>query len=261
MKRLVLSSFGISLRVFAAVVAAGCASEPASEPAARSASPATSAGEETETAKAAFDRAHHMQASLWLAISTRDALIEGDFEDAKTTARALATHDYAGTIPDPWKHWIGEVQKHAGEITVAKGIDDASQSLAALALACGNCHYHHGAGPAVATPPSVEWKDGPDTIDERMIRHADGIQEMWLGLVEPSDDAWRAGTITITRAPLTPPTTEDGSVDARAASAIERVRGLAKRARTATTYAERGMIYGELIATCGHCHTTTPRAL
>jgi len=245
----------------ALILATGaCASEPAPKRQTSAASPASSAGQEADTAKAAFDRAHHMQASLWLALSTRDALVDGDLEDAKTSARALASHDYAGTIPDAWKHWIGEVQKQAGEITIAGNVDDASQSLAALALACGNCHYHHDAGPAVAPEPPVEWREGPDTLDERMIRHADGVVQMWAGLVQPSDDAWRAGTITITRAPLEAPITQDGKTDPRSGAALERVRGLAKRARTAATYAERGMIYGELIATCAHCHATMPRS-
>jgi hypothetical protein len=245
----------------ALILATGaCASEPAPEPQTSAASPASSVGHEADAAKEAFDRAHHMQASLWLALSTRDALVDGALEDAKSSARALAAHDYAGTIPDAWKHWIGEVQKQAGEITIAADVDDASQSLAALALACGNCHYHHDAGPAVAPAPPVAWKDGPDTLDGRMMRHADGVAQMWAGLVLPSDDAWRAGTITITRAPIAAPITKDGTTDSRSSAALERVRGLAKRARTASTYAERGMIFGELIATCAHCHTTTPRS-
>jgi hypothetical protein len=232
--------------------------EPTPQPAPR---PASSGGDHGSTAKQSFDRAHHMQATLWMALSARDALIDGDLGEAKTAARALAQHDYEASVPATWKPWIGELQKYAGDLVIAKGIDDAAQSLAAIGLACGSCHYHHEAGLTVRREPPMAWEDSNDTIGERMDRHAQGIEQMWMGLVQPSEQAWRSGTVTLTRAPLEAPATEGGSVGPRAAAEIERVRGLARRARTASSHAERAQIYGQLIAGCGHCHTTTPRSL
>ncbi len=202
-----------------------------------------------------------MQATLWMALTARDALIDGNLGEAKTAARALAQHDYEASVPAAWKPWIGDVQKHAGELVIAQGIDDAAQSLSAIALACGSCHYHHEAGLTVRREPPMAWEDSSDTISERMDRHAQGIEQMWMGLVQPSEEAWRSGTVTLTRAPLEAPTTEEGHVGPRAGAEIERVRGLARRARTASTHAERAQIYGQLIAGCGNCHTTTPRSL
>jgi cytochrome c553 len=222
---------------------------------------ASSGGEPTASTRKSFDRAHHMQATLWMALSARDALIDGNLGEAKTAARALAQHDYEASVPATWKPWIGELQKHAGDLVIAKGIDDAAQSLSAIGLACGSCHYHHEAGLTVRREPPMAWEDSSDTIGERMDRHAQGIEQMWTGLVQPSEEAWRSGTVTLTRAPLEAPTTEGGTVGPRAAAEIERVRGLARRARTASSHAERAQIYGQLIAGCGHCHTTTPRSL
>jgi len=224
-------------------------------------SPAKSSGEESASAQLVFDRAHHMQASLWLAMHTRDAVIEGDLNEAKEAARALASHDYGNTIPEDWKKWIGDLTKGAEGVVLAGGIEDAGQGVGAIALACGNCHFHHNAGPEVQRAPPMEWRDSTDSVDERMERHSAGIAQMWAGLVEPSEEAWRSGTITLTRAPLAPPQTADGSVGPRAAAEIERVRELAKRARTAGSHEERAQIYGELVAGCGHCHTTTPRSM
>jgi len=240
--------------LIACVMATACATST------KHSTPAESTGQESATTTKVFDRAEHMQASLLLASHARDAVIDGNLSKAKEAARALAKHDFGGTIADSWKKWIGDVRKGADDVVLAGGLDDAAQGVGAVALACGNCHYHHDAGPVQREPP-VAWLDSDDTLAERMDRHSAGVEQLWIGLVAPSEEAWRAGTVTLTRAPLAPPQTQDGSVGPRAAAEIERVRNLGKRARTASTHAERAQIYGELVAGCGRCHTTTPRSM
>lgn len=77
---------------------------------------------------------------------------------------------------------------------------------------------------------------------------------MWDGLVMPSDDAWRSGTVTITRAPLVAPEQAQKPVPPALHERIEVTRELGKQARLATTYQERGRVFGELIAGCAQCH-------
>jgi hypothetical protein len=88
-----------------------------------------------------------------------------------------------------------------------------------------------------------------------MQRHELAIVQMWDGLVLPSENAWRSGTVTITRAPLRAPELAGRPISPALHERIEATRGLAKQARLATTYQERGRVYGELIAGCAQCHS------
>jgi hypothetical protein len=232
----------------------GCAaSEPAGEPAA--APPAASAGAEQAAAEPP-DRAHHMQHTFWMAVRARDAVAANDLAAAKVAARELEQYDYGATLPESWKPWVAQMKQQAGELVLAAGVEDAGRAVGALGLSCGNCHHAQKAGPTEEREPPVAWKDPPDTVTERMDRHYEGIEQLWQGLVQPSEEAWRSGTTTLTRAPLSPPQAKEGAVDPGAASAIERVRELARRARAASSHKERAAVYGELIAGCGHCHMT-----
>lgn len=243
-------------------IAAACAAP--DHPVAATATTATTAttqGDDAAPAERTFDRTQHMKASLWLALSARDAVIDGNMNEARSAARALAAHDYGTSVPVAWKKWIGDVQRAAEDVVLAQSLSDAGRAVAAIGLACGNCHYHHDAGPDLEREPPMAWQEPSDTLGERMDRHSVGIDQMWTGLIQPSEDAWRAGTVTLTRAPLSAPQTEGSAVGPRSAAEIELVRNLAKRARIARSYEERAQVYGDLIAGCGHCHTSTPRSL
>ena len=204
------------------------------------------------------DRRAHMQGTFWLAIIARDALIDGDLDAARSAAHELAEHDYAGAFPASWKHWVGEMQKQARALAIAADDAEAGQAVGALAVACGSCHRDQKGGFRLANAEAMPWRDPPETITERMDRHAVGIEQMWFGLIAPSDDVWRAGTVTLTRAPLEAPLEgEEDPVDERSHAELERLRELAKQARSAPTYAARAQVYGAAITTCAHCHYAT----
>jgi hypothetical protein len=236
--------------------ALGCSS---SAPAPAAASPQSSTGaEQVAPAPAAStpapDLAYHMRASFWAAVQARDALIVGDLARAQSAADDLAKYDYAGLLPDDWKHWTGQLQQYAKELSMAPNLAAAAQELGRMALVCGDCHDLHQRGPTRPAIKALPWEDPPEDFDARMHRHQLGIAQMWDGLVLPSEDAWRSGTVTITRAPLRAPEVAAEPIDEATNQRIEEVRALAKQARTAGTYQERGRIYGELIARCANCH-------
>jgi hypothetical protein len=205
-------------------------------------------------ASAAPDRAQHMQATFWMAVAARDALVAGNLAGAKRAAQALAEHDYAGTLPEDWKHWVKQMQQRADEVVLAADVDAAAQAVAGLGLACGDCHSHLQRGPKPADEAALAWKDPPEELQERMHRHETGVDQLWLGLVRPSEAAWRNGTVTLTRAPLAPVLREGEEASPEFAVKLEKVRELGKRARTATSYSERASVYGELLAGCANCH-------
>lgn len=219
--------------------------ERASEPAAPAAEPA---------AAAEPDLAAHMQASFWMAVRARDALIAGDLASAQRAADALASHDYGHLLPADWNHWVVLMRQYARELSMAPNPVAAGQELGRLALVCGDCHDLHQRGPERVRPDPEPWRDPPEELGERMLRHQIGAEQLWEGLVLPSETSFRSGITTLTRAPLRAPEREGEPIDAAMNARIEKVRTLAKAARAATTYQARGQIFGELIATCADCH-------
>ena len=242
--------------VAAVCLALGCSDRPSEEPrvAASGGAEQSPVATEQDDQAGAPDLAYHMRESFWDAVRARDAIIKGDLATAHAAADALAAHDYGRLLPPDWKHWTASMQQYARELSMAPNLSAAAAELGKLALVCGDCHDMHQRGPARPKLKALPWEDPPETLDARMHRHQLGIAQIWDGLVLPSEEAFRNGTITITRAPLVPPEVADEAVDPQLSAAIEEVRGLAKQARVATTYEERGRIYGELIARCANCH-------
>lgn len=239
-----------------ALVACGSAQSP--KPAQSSTAPSVRSASGAEQVAAAPaeppDLGWHMRATFWDSLTARDALIKGDLAAAQRAAEQIAQTDYSRMLPADWKVGVGALQQHAAALSIAPNLSAAAQELGRMALACGECHEVRAQGPGRVRTAPLPWEDPPDSWDERMHRHQLGIAQMWDGLVLPSEGAWRSGTVTITRAPLRAPEVAEGSVSPELHARIEATRDLGKQARLATTYQERGRVYGELIAGCAQCH-------
>ena len=201
-----------------------------------------------------FDRAAHMQATFWAALVARDEVIAGDLPAAQAAARSLADHDYESTLPADWRHWVVQMQERARDVTLAPDLPSAAQAVGALGLSCGNCHAQMRTTPEPSAGDALPWKDPPEALDERMLRHAVGADLLWSGLTQASERAWLDGTLTLTRAPLEPASQHGEPIDPAMQAKVEQVRTLAERARAARSHPERAIIYGELVARCAECH-------
>lgn len=219
-------------------------------------SPANIAGTAAQTAS---DPAAHMEANFLQAERARDALVFGRLQDARSHARALRDRDQAAAFPGTQRHFLEAMRQHADEVVLAGGLMDAGLAIGRLGVTCGNCHHQSKAGPQAEPVTALPWKAPPEPVMARMLRHDIGVLQMWQGLTAPSDKAWHQGAITLTRAPLEAPQDAGEDVGDRAHAAMERIRELARAARVATTHAERGDIYGGLIAECAACHLAPPR--
>lgn len=241
-----LKRFGIGSAFCWLLAASSCAAPAA--PAARA--PQSPGPAEAVSPKSPPDVGYHMRASFWDALEARDALIAGDLARAHRAADRLAETDYASLLPPSWLHWTAQLQQRARELSLAGDMSGAAQALGRIALTCGECHELRDKGPAHPRVQPLPWEDPPEQLEARMLRHQLGIAQMWDGLVLPSEQAFRSGTVTITRAPLRAPEPSDETIE----RSIEEIRALAKDARRATTYEERGRVYGELISRCAQCH-------
>jgi hypothetical protein len=80
-----------------------------------------------------------------------------------------------------------------------------------------------------------------------MLAHEIATEQLWQGVVAPSDAAWMAGAEALIAAPELASDVQD--VGNRAAH----VRDLARRAK-ATASDERAELFGHLLLTCAGCH-------
>jgi hypothetical protein len=233
---------------------AGCEAVSTPKSAAASGSEGAPAATRASPASAPPDLAAHMQASFWEAIRARDALISADLPAAQRAAEALANQDLHPLVPADWLHWVNAMQQSARELSMAPTLASASAEIARLALICGECHELHRRDPDRGRTDPQPWPEPQDDLEFRMLRHQIGADQLWDGLVLPSENLFRSGTMTLARAPLAPPEQNGRPVGPALQERIEAVRTLARQAREATTYSERGRVYGELIARCADCH-------
>lgn len=84
-----------------------------------------------------------------------------------------------------------------------------------------------------------------------MALHQYAAEQMWLGLVVPSHEAWIRGSDAISE--HWNPVGEQ-AVDGSISNRIEAIREMGPSLREAQTPLARAEAYGRLIAGCGGCH-------
>lgn len=250
----------VVLAVATTLAAAGCGHSGAtSGPAADEGRKAGAAPAATSTPSGgAPDLGYHMQASFWGAVAARDAVIAGDLQAAREHSAKLSQERFE-VLPERWKHWIAEMQKNAGDAATAADINETAHWVASLGVTCGNCHWYSGEGPKFGAQHGAETAAEPESIEDRMKRHAHAADDLWTGLVMPSEQAWKRGAKRLAEAPPERPLREGEEVNAHFAEALNQIKALGLRAQLVRTPHQRAEVYGELISRCAHCHAVVPR--
>ncbi len=180
-----------------------------------------------------------------------DAVVKGDLDVAKATAKWIVENTVKDEMPIKWRPNVPPVVDAATDVVEATDLETASKGLAELGNACGKCHAAMGIEmeiPDKAPPPEA------DDAAAHMKRHQWGVQRMWEGLVAPSDDAWTRGAKALAEAPLE--VTSDTAAEKKEGQGIaDQVHGLGTAALGQTVPDERASTYGQLIYTCSKCHS------
>lgn len=184
-------------------------------------------------------------------VALRDAIARADLDSARREAKVLADLRIEGPVDPTWRRKLDAMNQAAARVLEAKDLAQASRGLSALATTCGDCHASLGGpGPVVGTPPAEASGAVP-----RMKRHYWAAARLWDGLVVPSDDAWKAGANVLADAPLEPEALTPGKTPVPKVGVLARsVRDVAKKAIAATSPADRGAAYAEVISSCSSCH-------
>ena len=186
-------------------------------------------------------------------VTIQQAVIRGDLEDVREPARWLAEHQTTGDVASPSAALLTNMRSVAKRASDAKTLPAAAGDAAALVATCGNCHAALSVRPKL--PPVPDVPAGATGTAEHMLEHQHAVDQMYQGLVGPSDDQWMKGAKELTASPLARnDLPRDPALTNDIAAAEARTHQLAEKALQTKDMNGRAAIYGEIIAGCGQCH-------
>jgi cytochrome c553 len=187
--------------------------------------------------------ADHMEQHFEQVDAVMTAVIAGDLAAVKRPAGWLASHEPADDLPGDWEPFVTDMQAAAKTAEEATDISTVAVATGEMALSCGACHAAVGQGTAFAFMPQTE----ETGVTGHMMRHSWALDQLWRGLVGPSDESWQQGAQGLDESPI-----QGGSEETRTLGL--RVHELGAQAAEAADPAARAVVYGELLSTCAGCH-------
>jgi cytochrome c556 len=200
-------------------------------------------------AKPVVERMHKQFDQLGV---VENAVVRGDLDDAKTAARDVQdaiTMD--GLSPDAQKY-LGDAKAAAMAATQASDVETAANATGTLHAACGNCHAGLGKALKLTAPAKPA---GTPSLATRMREHMYAVELMSLGLQAPAPELWKQGAEAMKSAKVWKIELKDAQLTKEVGEAEAAFRGKADKALAATTPAAKAAAYGDVIASCGHCHS------
>jgi hypothetical protein len=175
------------------------------------------------------------------------AIALGQLDRAREEARLVNALDEPDMLPE-WKPYVDRIRATAREVVAAPDTVQAARSTARLGRQCAACHEASRAKIVFPKPPAT--LPGAK-LGTQMVSHDWAAARMWEGLIGPDDARWLEGARRLSEARIDI-AAEAGSLGI--ADDAARVRLLARRALVPRSQSERAELYGDLLATCAHCH-------
>jgi hypothetical protein len=197
-----------------------------------------------EAIQAAQRRMHERFAATTLILQ---ATVHADLARVHAEAHALARLEEPDVLPT-WRPYLDEIRLAAAQLELAQDPVAASHLVANLGRRCAACHH---AAAAHLTFPREPMPAESGKLAPQMIAHQWAATQMWEGLIGPSDERWLTGAQALAKAPLAI-VAESNALGI--GDDVARVRMFATRAQKPQAQDERANVYGELLATCTHCH-------
>jgi cytochrome c553 len=195
----------------------------------------------------------HMKDHLIQLDNARQAVVSGRLEPAKTNFRWLSEHTPVAGLPDGWLPYVDAMQGAAAQGELAPNFTAAGSALGTVAETCGACH--------AANDVSITFPMDPAPIAEpgsagHMRRHAWASDRMWEGLIGPSDERWEQGVRMLNEHVLHK-LSNGTELPPEVAVFDKRVHDIGADALAGQGSADRAALFGDFIAQCAACHTTT----
>ncbi len=229
----------------------------------QSESPATTKAEQkAEAAEAAEKKAtmsakelrQHMQKHFVKADELKNAVVAGDVAQTKLSATWFAEHEPDANLPAKYLPHAKKLMSVASKLTKANGPSDTAHGAADLAAACAQCHLSRGKPIQFGSDPEPAESD--DLAKSHMARHAWAVTRMWDGLVGGSPKVYAAGAQVLSDLPMLAMSLKKNKKLSDAADHfIGNLSTEAERALKADTLETRAAVLGDVLSSCGNCHT------
>jgi len=190
---------------------------------------------------------------------SEQAIAHSDLERARIEARSLAENTEPEVLPR-WRPYLEGIGRAAHRIDRAADVVAAAKATAVLGRECARCHE---AMAAKITFPVQPRPSDDARLAPQMLGHQWAAARMWEGLIGSANDRWLEGAQALTQVPLTIVAEEPMTASLRNSTRadgdnigddVARVRLYANRAVASHNLDARAEIFGELLATCVHCH-------
>jgi hypothetical protein len=203
--------------------------------------------------------AAYMKEHFTKVAAVRDAVIMDDPKAAQEAANWIIEQQPVEGLPGEWKPHVEAIKTAARDALNATSVNQAGTAVGAMGRACGECHLALGAkltAPAVGPVPT-----DLSGVPAHMKRHNWAIDQMWIGLVYPAEEAWRRGADSLAFAALKPEELAKDQALGRKVSALAiQVHTFGGEGAKAEGTVPRADVYGKLIATCTECHRQLRKA-
>ena len=197
------------------------------------------------------DRVASLRERMHLQLAAADgierAIAVGDLDGARDEARRIASQPALDVLPE-WRPYFDDIRAAASQIADSSELTSAAKTMARLGRSCARCHEASDA--RIDFPRSLPPTEASG-LRPQMAGHQWAADQMWQGLIGPSEERWQSGARKLAGAPLTM-TAESGELGI--ADDAARAKLLATRALTVGDGDGRTTLYGDLLATCAHCH-------
>lgn len=184
------------------------------------------------------------------ALEVHGAVIRGDVRAAGTHAESLAAQLEQGPkAGSPTA--FGALLEAARAVRGATDVLAAAQATATMLGACGRCHRVSRVTPQFPAVSRIEPRD----LAGKMQAHKAAADQLLLGLIVPSDIAWRTGAQALATAPMLGSDLPlDATLQPRLAATQEQLRRLASEAVQVADPRRREVFYAQFLAACADCH-------
>jgi hypothetical protein len=238
-----------TLRLLAALTVCACKATNPSEKSEMDGAPEPPTAAPGEAAEATIRAS--MQGHEKHGDAMRDAMVRGDLDGAKAEAKLRAELRLAGPTSGLFRHLLDAMKDAAARASGANDLKDAGRDVGIVAKTCGDCHHVFGRPGMIVGQPAAP----ASGVRASMQRHQWAAEQMWEGLVVPSDDAWNAGALALADAPLAPEALTPGkSPVPRLGELAQTVHDLGRQAAAVERVDVRADLYGQIQATCADCH-------
>jgi len=188
----------------------------------------------------------------------KSTIIAGKLEGVRDPAIWLADHETIAGLPADFEPYIATMRTHARHVIEAEDLISAAESVSKMATTCGACHEDNG----IDLEFGFDQRPREDVEDvvTHMQRHQWAADQLWDGLIGPSDRAWKRGTGMLIDVPLA---SDDVTIatehHAEIGNITRRLHDLGSIGAGTVTPDERSKLYGEIIGLCADCHVLLGR--